>query len=89
MSKLDNALQPQAIPPAAPPAAPGAPPPKPGLDFKPMVEKASRGNQKSRGGLSSAMILMLQNLYVQQAQSGQPVQTPNNDLNSGWGGMGR
>ena len=75
MTNIGNTLQPQAAPLSA------APPPKPGLDFKPMVQDATKENDKSRGGLSSAMILMLQNLYVQQAQQAQPVQSPNNDLN--------
>jgi hypothetical protein len=85
MSKLEDTQ------PVQPQPAPGVPPApqKPGLDFKPMVEKASKGDQKLRGGLSSAMILMLQNLYTQAPQGAQPVKPLNNELNSGWGGQGR
>ena len=97
MNKLSAALQPPA--PIAPPAAPQqvapqqAPPqapPKPKLDFKPMVDDAAKDHDSNRGGLSSSMIMMLQNIYAQQAQqNAQPVKTPNNDLNPGWGGAGR
>jgi hypothetical protein len=86
MNKLNAAITQ-----APPPAVPGAPPAqKPKLDFAPMVEEADKSKEKMRGGLSAAMIAIIQAIYTQEAQQpGQPVNGQNVGLKPGWGGSGR
>ena len=87
MNQLSNALTP---PPQAP-TPPPAPPPKPKVDFQPMVTDAAKGKENSRGGLSSAIVMLIQTMYAQEiAQAGksQPGY-PTSGLSSGWGGSGR
>jgi hypothetical protein len=88
--KLKSALQPQPIPQMATPS-PGAPAPKPSLDFQPMVETATKEHDKKRGGLSSAMINVIQAVYAQEAQQqgARGIQPPALGMQPGWGGEGR
>ena len=84
MTPLTNAIQPQ-------PAQPPPPPPKPRLDFQGMVKDATKGKNRTRGGLSSAVIIMIQSVYAQEiAQAGKsaPGEAPPG-LEPGWGGQGR